>query len=65
MDWPDKGVPRGTRLPDRTGGPCGRPTRQNNSDGVLVPHCLLGGLGFPHFVGDVVVHVLGDRQQLR
>ena len=32
---PDKGVPRDTRLPDRTGGPCGRPTRQNNSDGIL------------------------------
>ena len=31
MDWPDKGVPRGTRLPDRTraykGGHKGRTTR--------------------------------------
>ena len=45
-----RAVPRGMRLPDRTGGPCGRPTRQNtpypaeyaltrqnNSDTVLVP----------------------------
>ena len=32
---PGPPVPRGTRLPDRTGGPGGRPTRQNTSDGVL------------------------------